>query len=851
MGKEIKKDRSEYTIHIVGHSHIDPVWQWTKEEGYQAVLATFRSALDRLAEFPEVCFVASSAQFYEWVQEADPQMFKEIVARVKEGRWVPVGGWWVEADCNCPSGESLVRQGLYAQKFFRKHFGRIAIVAFAPDTFGHPYALPQMLTKQGMNAYIFMRPEMHETDVIPAPLFSWQGPDGSTVTAVAIIAAYFAPASEIEERIRQTCERFAQTLPQVHDVLLFYGVGNHGGGPTIAAIQKLQQLSRELYRGIRHSTPEIYLQNIRRHRQQLPHVRTELQHHARGCYSACAPIKALDRRTTYALIVAEKIASLAKIATGYPYPQDALTAAWKKCLFNQFHDILAGTSIEQAYIDAAADYGYAQSVAQDVMIKAFYALSSAVDTKHADYQLSSPFMVLNPCSWPVSGYVEFETDLINVENYSVDPTVWRNAGSESFPKEMILLRDAGGTAIPYQVLPTAAVKQENQPYRMRLLFRATVPTMGYQVYRLDYGRQQQPPKNPPLRVDKTTLENDHVRISFDANTGSICSYFNKRLNVELLRAPAAALVLEDGDDTWGHRIRAYDRELGRFAEPTFEIIEQGGERVGLQVTSRWGRSTLVQQYYLYRESPEIEVRVTVDWHEKYKVLKLSWPTVLTKGCCTYSIPYGFIERPMNGDEEPGQAWVDVSYRNRFGFAVINDSKCGYSVHNGDIRLTVLRSTAWSHHHPEVVNQRDPVRYMDQGIHEFSYLVYPHAGDWRQANVPRRAEPFLMPLLTLPVAINAGHLPAVFSFYDIDAKNVSLTVLKKAEDSDDLVLRLVELHGEKTSGHIEMPYLKKKVEFSLNGCEIKTLIWPITKSKKTYEANLLEDRLQRRKTRPER
>ena len=224
--------KAEGKILMVGHAHIDPVWRWPKEEGYQEVFATFRSALDRMNEYPGVAFISSSAQFYAWVEEADPDMFAEIKKRVQEGRWNIVGGWWIEPDLNCPSGESLVRQGLYGQRFFLEKFGRKARVGMNPDSFGHPATLPQILRGQELESYFFMRPGIHEKPDLPAPIFLWKSADGSEILTVQIIVSYTAGAGSIEKRIPLHEERFKKDLPEISDYIVFYGIGNHGGGPT-------------------------------------------------------------------------------------------------------------------------------------------------------------------------------------------------------------------------------------------------------------------------------------------------------------------------------------------------------------------------------------------------------------------------------------------------------------------------------------------------------------------------------------------------------------------------------------------------------------------------------------------
>jgi len=343
----------------------------------RVLFATFRSALDRLREFPGVAFVASSAQLYEWVAEADPAMFEEIRGRVLEGRWNVVGGWWIEPDLNCPGGESLVRQGLYGQRFFRERLGRAARVGFNPDSFGHPWTLPQILRGQGLEAYVFMRPGPHEKPELPAPLFRWEGPDGTRILAIQILESYNDGEWDLERRIEIHRERFEKDLPSVRAGALFYGVGNHGGGPTVAAIRRIHELA-SANPAVRFGSLDGYVDLVQPAADGLPVVRDELQHHARGCYSAEAGTKALNRQSESALLTAEKTSSLATALLGLDYPSAPLRASWKKVLFNQFHDILAGSSIEAAYVEARQDYGYALSTAADATTRALHRIAEAV-----------------------------------------------------------------------------------------------------------------------------------------------------------------------------------------------------------------------------------------------------------------------------------------------------------------------------------------------------------------------------------------------------------------------------------------------------------------------------------------
>jgi len=802
---------------MIGHAHIDPVWRWTKDEGHAEVLATFRSAIARFKEYPDVAFVASSAQFYQWVKEADPALFAEIKSMNKQGRWNPVGGWWVEADTNCPSGESLVRQGLYGQRFFRENFGSATHVGFNPDVFGHPWTLPQILAGQGLSSYFYMRPGPHEKKDLRTPLFQWQGPDGTKVLAVQILDSYNGDEGSLADQLQSVERYFKQNQPDRKAWVVFYGVGDHGGGPTRAAIEKIQALRKNDPR-IRFATLNDYLTAVEPDRATLPVVNGELQHHARGCYSAFAPIKAWNRESEGALITAEKLASVGAAFLGTAYPAAEFRPAWEKVLFNQFHDILAGSAIEQAYRDARNDFGFALSTARDIQFKSLQGLAREVDTSGKGPR--TPFLVFNPQAWKATVPIEIEMERLN----GTPPRLIRFDGRE----------------IPYQEIRTAGVKVSS---RIRIAFEDEFPSFGYALYHLDFSAPAPAAPGRRARLANGVLENDFVRVAFDGKTGAMRSFYDKAAGRELLASPAQAIVLADPDDTWGHNITAYDKEIGRFGEARIRAVETGPNRARLQIETRWGNSTLVQDYVLCGSGPELRCRATVNWNEYYKVLKLGFPTRLTAGTLTYSIPYGHIERPMNGEEEPGQTWVDVSGRDdrgAFGVALLNDSKCGYSVKDGEIRLTVLHSTAWSHHMPENLEEKEGYRLIDTGIHEFTYALLPHEGGWREGDVARRAESFVTPPLAVLTDAHPGRWPGRREFLTISSPHVSATAVKMAESGEALAVRLVELHGAEASGELACPLLDKPFGFKLGPCQIKTILLPLKKGKAPRETNLLED-----------
>lgn len=809
-------------IFMTGHSHIDPVWRWDKQEGFQEVFASFQSVLDRMKENLEVTYVSSSAQFYEWVEKNDPRMFNQIKQRVREGRWSLVGGWWIEPDINCPSGESLVRQGLYGQRYFIEKFGYPASVGFNPDSFGHSYTLPQILRGQELSSYFFMRPGQHEKSDIKEPIFNWKGLDGTEILSFQILNRYNADAGNIERQFDVYSERFSRDQPGVNDWMIFFGAGNHGGGPTREAMKEIFELQGK-YPGLAYLSLEDYVKRIKSGGHGFPVIDDELQHHARGCYSACADVKMWNYRAENALIDAEKIASAAAALTGsYPYPEDPLRESWKKVLFNQFHDIMAGSSLEQGYIDAGNEYGYALSVAYDVKLEALHHLAAGVKTADEDYPVSLPFLVFNQHSWPVKTMIEFEAQKLRRDNR---PT----------------LRDNTGREVPFQAVRTGAAKVEDR--RVNAVFEADLPAFGYRLYRFESDKGSTVPEYKGSSASEWSLENDYVRVEFDSATGAISSYNDKKSGRQLSAGGmASGLILEDWDDTWGHRIVAYDRELGSFSRPEFRILENGPERARLEITTYYGDSFLRQLFSLDRDSAALTSLVTVNWNEKYRVFKLSFPTVLSEGSLTASIPYGVIEREMNGDEEPGQTWIDVSGsddKGEFGVALFTEGKCSYSAKDGDLRVTVFHSTAWSHHNPAIVTEADGYRFMEQGIHEFRYQVYPHQGDWRSANLPRRSQEFAAKPMALVTNMHDGTLSASKSLVSSGIENVNVSVLKLSEDGGGWVVRCVETLGRSASGKVELELLGRSVEMEMSPWEIATFYLSKDKGKPAVKVNLLE------------
>src|SRR5215211_1586881 len=444
---------------MIGNAHIDPVWLWQWQEGFHEVKASFRSALDRMKEYPDFTFVASSAAFYEWVEQSDPAMFAEIKQRVAEGRWDIVGGWWVEPDCNIPAGESFVRHGLYAQRYFKEKFGVIARTCFNVDSFGHAGTLPQILKKSGIDYYVFLRPMPHEKG-LPARLFWWQSDDSSRVLAFRIPFEYLSWSKDVEIHARRCADEMKEP---VDEFMCFYGVGNHGGGPTITNIENIHHLDADAEFPARLicSTPDAFFQAAETKNWPIPIVQSELQHHASGCYAAHSGIKRWNRLAENRLLAAEKL-SVAAASWGEADPElsacqpSQFTRAWKNVLFNQFHDIMAGTSLEAAYDDARDAYGEALMIANSALNKATQSIAWKINIPRDENV--RPLVVFNPLTWPVKTSVEIE--------------------SSRLKPEMVLVDDSR------HVIPHQGVQSTTTAGRDRLCFTADLPALGYRTYRL-------------------------------------------------------------------------------------------------------------------------------------------------------------------------------------------------------------------------------------------------------------------------------------------------------------------------------------------------------------------------------
>ena len=774
--------------YFVGNAHLDPVWMWRWQEGSAEAKATVRSALDRMNEYPDFIFVCSSASVYRWIEDFDQGMFDEIKKRVAEGRFIIVGGWHTQPDCNIPSGEGFARQSLYSQRYFLEKFGRCAEIGYCVDSFGHNGNLPQILQKSGMKRYVFMRPGPHENSEIPA-VFKWRSPDGSEVTAYKIYETY-CNNFETEEQMEEKLGKLYEYLPEGTDAgMMFYGVGNHGGGPTKQNIEFLLN-ARKKHPEDEYifSTVKDYFEYIESSGKELPVYENDLQHHASGCYAAVSLVKSLIRKSENELITAELTNMMAAALVGKPYATERIAEAWQNVLFSHFHDIAGGCSVETAYEDTAYMLGESISVADRIKNSALQTISWAIDT--SDNSRGIPIVIFNP--------LPYESERVVTVNQ-----IRNLIGS---------IEDEDGNTVPIQYVHALTARTYG---RQDVVFKANLPAYGYAIY---YIKADTAEYENGLKATETSLENSHLLVEFEKHTGFIKRIYDKDMERELLSGFGAVptVIDENGHDTWSHAKNFFTRKIGVFSDAEIKLTENGPVRAKLEVKSRYCDSVLKQTFSITEGSRALEVDCEIDWHEKHKMLKIAYETAAKEPKAVYEIPFSRIYRPADGEEEPGYRWFGIEDGCDL-YAISNSNKYSFSVKDNTMYLTAVRSPLYADHGwniPEEFN------YSDQGAHSFKYSFELFGADCRSSLIKSTSE-----LNTPPVIIiennHEGTLPTHFRGIECKGDGIHISAFKRSEDGLGTVLRVYEADGKETEFSVSGPLVKAPLTAKITPYSVDT------------------------------
>jgi alpha-mannosidase len=818
---------------MIGNAHLDPAWMWTWDEGMEAFLATCRSALERMEENGDFIFTCSSAAHYAWVERVEPDLFEAIRRRVAEGRWCIVGGWWTQADCNIPSGEGFVRQALLGQRYFLRRFGRRALTGYSPDAFGHNGGLPQLLAKSGMNGYIFCRPDPTEL-TLPSPLIRWYSPDGSSVLAYRVPFHYNMYESSVPKKVDDIATAFrdgsnlaAGDVPLAHFSHawgIFYGVGNHGGGPTREHIAQIVSIGNDAKNTADTSSsplrmifsdPDTFLAEVAEHSEEfpLPEWHHDLQLNAPGCYSAHSLIKQLNRRSEHELPAAEKFATLASTLLGDPFPLDDLRRAWERVCFNHFHDILCGVAIREALDDAVATYGEALAVATDISRISRARIARAIDTRGAGQTL----IVFNPHAWDIEEYVTFELW------HDIDKSLW------SEPVDLRITDDDGNEVATQGGYTSGKIGRD----RVAFTFQASLPAYGWRCWRVHYGEKSNLAVSAHTNTNDTTLENEFLRIEFSPESGAITRLYDKRIGSDILtEGSALPMAIADSTDTWGHGVEKFDQILGDFGNAEVRLVESGPTHATIRVKNRWRSSWVQQDFRLYYNSDVVHVRAKIFWAEEHLMLKLNFRTEFEKTESWYEGAYTATHYPCDGVERPGGSWCAFTGELQGGqqsIILANNAKHSYSANGSDFAVTLLRSPSYATHDPHPHHPDEELDYLDQGPQRFDYtlsiattLADTSNRDWLTTAARRAAIVNIPPIPLLESAHDGNNLPRHYTGARATPSNVLVTIIKRSESDDGWIVRLFETTGESCEATLHLNIIDAEWSGAIRGFEVITL-----------------------------
>jgi len=764
-------------LYMIGNTHFDPVWLWKWDEAMSSITSTFRSALQRMEEYPEFKYSFTTPPVFEWIKKTNPEMFEEIRKRVIEGRWELAEGWWVQPDCYTPSGEGLVRQGLYGQRYLKENFGKYSEIVFNIDSFGHPPMLPQILSKSGIKYYVFCRPEGRHIE-LKEPLFNWVSKDGSSVLTYRDDAPYKDNTAESIDD--------AEKLP--YDSMLVYGVTDHGGAPTIKSIEEIKEKDNATFSSV---------QGFFDGRKTEYTIDKELITGDFGVYANNSEEKALNRIAEYAVLNAEKASVIAN-----NYDAEVLRKCWQDILFNQFHDILGGASIKEAYFDARNLYGRAISTANEIMHYNLLKVTNDIDMPGKNPDNAWNIVVWNLNAAEYDGYIEAEVQWAH-------EFPWYDKG--------IVLEDSNGNKYECQIIRERSVIPG---FRTRFLFKATIPSVGYKAFKVIQTGEETVCKE---FGDLNNFETERYVFNLTSN-GEIESVCDKikgnRIQGRLLNP---VCVIDDGD-TWAFNITEYGKKLEGFELQKLELVETGYLRNTVKATYSFRTSKLEMYYSFYEKESYIDVRYRVNWNEKHIALK--FVSDVNTNEHNVSVPYGSIQRAEAKADAPMGEWIktdDIIFATNHIFA--------YTMINKELGFTVLRSPIYGDLRMGEIDLDTDYEIMQQGITEGKIRVCFDEND----NTSSFSAELNNPPIVMCEANHAGSLNACDSFMSTDSKNIMFTVLKKSEDNNGMVVRGVECTGN--AQKVELKLMGVIHEIEVGPYEIFTVLIDGVNIKKV---NMLED-----------
>ncbi len=811
---------SKDTIHVIGHAHMDMNWLWTYSETMQMCNDNLRQTVAFMDEFPDFTMLQSQASVYNFVEMVDPPLLEQVKKYIKQGRLELAGGMWTEGDMNLSSGEAITRSFLLGQRYFQSRFGKMANIGWLPDNFGHISQMPQILKLAGCDYFYFHRTKPY------VGTFWWVAPDSSKV----LCYANDTYNGDINPDLKNEIQKFS---PVKRRILQITGVGDHGGGPTRANIDMVHQLDKTPgYPAVKFTTAAEFFKKSSKEMDGRPSHRGEMQFIFEGCYTNVAGIKEGNRNSESSLFAGEFFNTLCWLG-GEKYPAEEFHELWKTLTFNQFHDILPGSAINEANKEAISRYSEVLRKSTELRNKAFRKMADEVKFQQGmgqpvvAYNLQ-PFGRKNLIEVNVYSHQEPANAKLANWGYYYDSKNIKPVDKGQGAVATVLVHDGSGKSYPAQIV-WGKVSPPGFTSKVQIV-TDNLPAGGYKTFYVDVTKPGE--FNQPIPFKDNTFQTDFFKVKFDMTTGGIVSLYDKRTSKEFVKTRGQLnqlrMYLEDkkgGMKSWV--INKIVREEVVSKVNSVKVVENGPVRACVETVMTWGKSKFIERAYVYRSYPRIDYDMEVDWLETGSdstdspMLRAVFPINMEHSKFFSQVPFNVVERPIDGmmngkeappylkhadaygvqadvktaQEVPAQKWVDVS-DGKVGIALLNKTKYGHSFGNGELRITLMRSAG------------EPDFYPNLGKYNISYALFPHAGDWKNGvwaegdefNIPAHAaEP---PSLAL-VKAHATR-PEEASFFSVDAPGVVLSGIKQSEDGNELIVRIVEVFGKETVVNLGLP-----------------------------------------------
>lgn len=750
----------------IGHTHIDVAWWWTVEQTREKVARSFATVLKLMDEYPQYRFMSSQPQLYQFLKERYPAVYERVKERIKEGRWEPEGGMWLEADTNLTSGESLVRQFLYGKKFFKDEFGIDSRILWLPDVFGYSGALPQIMKKSGIDYFMTTKLAWNQIDKMPYDTFRWRGIDGSEILTHLVTTLgvgqdeenFFTTYNGMlhPDAIMGGWNRY-QNKDINNDILIAFGYGDGGGGPTRDMLETSKRMERGI-RGIpkvRQEFSKVYFDELAervKDNRRLPTWEGELyfEYH-RGTYTSMARNKRGNRKSEVLMMDLELLSVLASFA-GLPAEKEQMDAMWRTILLNQFHDILPGSSIHEVY----------------EVTKKEYEQIAAQGGKLLEERLRI-----------VAGEGDFIT-VFNTLGFERDDMVRLPGAAEG------ALQDAAGNCYPLQKLEGESIA-----------YVKGLPAKGYKSFKVVEHPAETSGAASPFALSGQTLETPYYTVTIDVD-GLFTSIYDKKNGREILQAGKKGNLFKMYEDkpiyydNWDIDIYYTEKSWDAKELTKLSWSENGPVCMVLETERPISNSLIRQKVYFYADTPRIDFETWADWKEHQHLLKVHFPIDVHTDEAAFDIQFGNLTRKVHTNtswdmarfESCGQKWIDLS-EGHYGVSLLNDCKYGHSVKDGEIGLTLIKSGI------------EPNPVADQEEHVFTYSLYPHSGSLKECDTVQEAYCLNFPALT--VCGSAGAADA--SFVSCDRKNVMLETVKMAEDGNGIILRFYEYENARTKAAV--------------------------------------------------